>query len=159
MAPQGKLVWLGCRRVRVDIPDIPVHVGQMYELHGAQKAYIEGFGIGKGPSQLCARHRIGNRFMNILEYNPAGKDKLQRSIMAQNMAQAGRIWLPANDTLFPLEDVLSEVLRFTGNEKKDAHDDVVDSLSIAAQVVDTRTMCDTQHPQSVPTNVGPYRFK
>jgi phage terminase large subunit-like protein len=33
-----------------------------------------------------------------------------------------------------IEDALAEVTRFTGNDKQDAHDDVVDTLSYAAKL-------------------------
>ena len=37
---------------------------------------------------------------------------------------------------FPLEDVISELVRFTGDDKQDDHDDIVDTLSYAAEGID-----------------------
>jgi hypothetical protein len=52
------------------------------------------------------------------------------------MAEAGRIWLPAPGVRpeFPLEDVKSQLLRFTGDPKQSGHDDVWDTFGIAGRV-------------------------
>lgn len=134
---ERNLLWLGCKRLRVEIPDIAPRVAEEYLVHRADKALIEGFGIGRGPAQLAARHPLSSRpghYMNVLETTPKGRDKLTRAADALNLAQAGRLWLPGPgiDPAFPLEEVEAELLRFTGDEKRDAHDDVVDTLSEAA---------------------------
>jgi phage terminase large subunit-like protein len=66
------------------------------------------------------------------------KDKLTNAANALNMAEAGRVWLPANDPTFPLEDVEAQLIRFTGDPSQDGHDDVVDTLSMAANRVIAR---------------------
>jgi hypothetical protein len=77
--------------------------------------------------------------MNVIEYTPQSdgksRDKLANAANAMNMAEAGRIWLPDDDPAFPLEEVEAQLLRFTGDPKRDAHDDIVDTLSKAANVV------------------------
>jgi phage terminase large subunit-like protein len=132
MTPCGLCLWLGCERYRCEIPDIPNYVAPMYARHRAGKVLIEGFGIGRGPAQVCQRHPS---HMNVIEYTPNGKDKLTNATNAMNLAEAGRLWLPADDRMFPLSDVESELLRFTGDEKKDGHDDIVDTLSAAANLI------------------------
>jgi hypothetical protein len=71
----------------------------------------------------------------IRHVNPGSKDKLSRATPAIMLAEAGKLWLPdeeyAADVGFPLADVLDELTAFTGDEKQDAHDDIVDTLSYA----------------------------
>ena len=40
------------------------------------------------------------------------------------MAEAGRVWLPLDDPHFPSDEVETELLRFTGDEKQLGHDDI-----------------------------------
>jgi phage terminase large subunit-like protein len=70
--------------------------------------------------------------MNVADVSNRG-DKLQKAHNALAMAQAGRVWLPADDPAFPLADVLAELLRFDGTGA--THDDIVDTLAIAASLV------------------------
>lgn len=139
---QGQLIWLGCLRFQYEIPDIPPFVRMSYKRHRAGKAYIEGFGIGKGPPQLCKRL---DPTMNVIEFQPI-KDKLTNATNAMNMAEGGRIWIPADSGHWEwfdpkvkeccrIDDALSEIVRFTGDEDLDSHDDVVDTLAKAANVV------------------------
>ena len=127
----GKLVWLDCLRLRCEIPDIAPHVAAMYARWRVGKAVIEGGGNQKAAFQLCQRHPS---HMNCIEFIPT-TDKLDRAAPALNLAEAGRLWLPANNGRFPLEDVEGELLRFTGDSKRDSHDDVVDSLAMAARAI------------------------
>lgn len=131
VTPCGYLVWLGCALFRCEIPEIPGHVWESYQRFKAGKAYVEGIGVGKGAAQGCQRHP-GR--MNIIEFAPT-KDKLITATNALNMAEAGRIWLPSDAPGFPLDEVEAQLIRFTGDKKKDAHDDIVDTLSQAANVV------------------------
>jgi phage terminase large subunit-like protein len=136
-SPDGDLVWLGVSRDRVEIPDIGDVVAAMYLRHGAGRVYCEGFGIGKGPWQLLRRHRLpSGALMNVIPVNPGGRDKLERAAPALNLAEAGRLWVPMHDPSF--EDSEAELLRWTGDEKKDSHDDIVDDLIYAAKVVTDR---------------------
>jgi len=148
--PCGKLVWLGCRMVRCEIPDIPGHVAEMYKRYNAGVAVVEGIGVGIGAVQLCRKHPTR---MNVVEIKTV-KDKLTNAANALNMAEAGRIWLPANDPAFPLEEVEAQLLRFTGDPSRDAHDDVVDTLSMAANRVSTRPRIDK--PVKIAGNLRPW---
>lgn len=132
----GKLLWLGCVRFQVEVPDIAPRIWESYHRYQAGKAYVEGNGVGKGPAQLARRYeaRPGVKAMNIIEVTTKA-DKLTNAANAMNMAEAGRLWLPLDDPAFPLEEVQAEVLLFTGDERQDAHDDIVDTLSTAANKV------------------------
>jgi phage terminase large subunit-like protein len=129
--PCGFLAWLGCRVVQCEIPDIAPHVAEMYAQHGARLAVVEGIGVGKGAAQLCKRHSAR---MNVVELKSV-PDKLTNAAYAMNMAESGRLWLPANVPGFPLDEVEGQLFRFTGDPKKDSHDDIVDTLSVAANRV------------------------
>jgi hypothetical protein len=58
LTERGNLMWMGCRRERVEIPDIPPLIAQEYLRWGANRAYVEGFGIGQGPGQLAAKYAL-----------------------------------------------------------------------------------------------------
>lgn len=132
----GWLVWLGCRLGRWEIPDIPDAIAEEYRKWDATLAIIEGIGVGKGTAQLTRRHAA---HLNVVEIKSV-PEKLTNAANAMNMAEAGRIWLPkARCGLdFPTEDVESQVFRFTGNPKKDGHDDIVDTLSNACNRIMSR---------------------
>lgn len=124
MTKCGKVVWLGCLRVRCELPDGPALVWRMYSRWGAQKAIIEGGGTQKGFFQLCCRHVP---HMSCIEVKPH-TDKLDQASNLFSIAQAGRLWLPSPevDRTFPLTDVETELLEFPGG----LHDDIVSSASI-----------------------------
>ena len=93
--------------------------------------------------------------MNVIEWNPSGKgDKLERSAPAQNLAEAGRLYLPVDDVTFPLEDVRAEVVGFTGDPKRDGHDDVVDTLSMACWATDDMPGMSKRPAGFLPFSVG-----
>ncbi len=133
--PQGHLLWLGCVRDRIEAPDIPALMARLYRRYRAGKAYVGANGMEKGVVQLAKRYDMGKGArMNVIGV-PATRNKLDSAVWAQNLAEAGRLWLPDDDPEFPLDDVKAEVLRFTGDEKKDAHDDICDSLFLAARMI------------------------
>jgi predicted phage terminase large subunit-like protein len=157
MTPCGRLLWLGCVRVRVEVPDIAPLVAREYERHGCESAVIEAGGTQKGIAQLARRQLLpgSQRYMNVVEYVPANKDKLDRATPALCLAEAGRVSLPetvadAPGPGFPLEEVEAELYRFTGDAKKDSHDDIVDTLSMAAARVMEREPQRTQRISLVP---------
>jgi phage terminase large subunit-like protein len=134
ITPCGKLVWLDVQRERLEIPDIPDFVAGVYQHNNARKLYCEGFGIGMGPPQLLVRHPLpGGGYMNVIVYTAGGKKLLVRASEALNLAEAGRLWLPTDDPRF--EEAEAEVLRFTGDERADGHDDVVENLAKAGKVM------------------------
>jgi phage terminase large subunit-like protein len=131
---EGLLLWLGCDLVRCEVPDIIPHVAAAYARHGCGTAYFEGGGMQKAVAQLA--RRWDRPRLNVVELNPSGKgDKLTRAAEGLNMAEAGRVWLPAADAAFPLEDVRSQLLRFTG-EPNTGHDDVWDTFGMAGRVAE-----------------------
>lgn len=153
----GELLWLDCLRGRWEVPDIPARIVELFERYRCTEAAIEGGGTQKGIVQLCQRHpRLG--VTAVREVTPEGKDKLVRATPAINLAHAGKLWLPASNPVW-LDDALGELLRFTGDEKQDAHDDIVDTLAYAALVA--RGFSDGQAnsfaPYTYDTNPGRFR--
>lgn len=151
ITPCGNLLWLGCDRFRAEVPDIPPRIAQSYLKYDAGMAWIEGGGTQKATVQLARRHRLGpNKAMNVSEVTRS-VDKLQRAAHILNAFEAGRVWVPAPsaDPSFPLEDVQSELLRFTGDPKKDSHDDIVDTASDAGWVL-------MRHSDAKETGFKPY---
>ena len=128
----GLLVWLGCLRIRVEFPDIVPAAAREYVKWNCGKGIFEGGGMQKGVPQTARRHRLPNgSYMNVVDYNPGGRDKLDRAADFLNMAEAGRVWLPQDDPAFPMAEVKSELLRFTGNPKHGGHDDIWDCCAAA----------------------------
>jgi predicted phage terminase large subunit-like protein len=125
------LLWTDMRRGHWEIPDIPDQIADAFAAAAADEVVIEGGGTQKGVYQLCQRHpRLG--YGACREWIPkAGQDKLVRATPAINLAAAGKLWVPAGDPPW-LAEALGELIRFTGDEKVDAHDDIVDTVGMAA---------------------------
>jgi predicted phage terminase large subunit-like protein len=131
---RGRLLWLGCARKRIEVPDIPRFVGEQYTKHRARRAYVEGGGTQKGAPQLIRRHQ--SPAMNVVELGTSGQgDKLQRANHFLVMSEAGNVWLPSNDPEFPLDVVESELLTFTGTGRG-GHDDIFDTAGMAGRVAE-----------------------
>lgn len=122
------LVWLDCLRFRADIPDIVPQLEATYNQWGPEFLGIEAVAANKAVLQLAMR-----RPMIIRRLDPLGKDKLVRATSAMTLARSGRLWLP--EKAHWLRDALNELLSFTGDERKDKHSDVVDTVSYAAEML------------------------
>lgn len=157
LTASGDLLWLDCVRGRWEVPDIPAQIVPLFERYRCTQVCIEGGGTQKGVYQLCQRHpRLG--FTAVREVTPEGKDKLVRATPAMNLASSGKLWVPADNPPW-LDTALGELLRFTGDPKQDAHDDIVDTLGYAALV--SRQFGDSQAqgfaPYIAPFQGGAYR--
>jgi phage terminase large subunit-like protein len=133
----GLLFWLGCMITRCEVPEIPALVAREYVKHKADMVYTCCPGTELAVPQLLHRHTSPR--MNVVNLDAQG-DKLQKATVALNMAEAGRVWLPAPGVRpeFPLEDVTSQLLRFTGDRKQSGHDDIWDCYGIAGRVAKMR---------------------
>lgn len=138
------LVWLGCRRVREEIPEQPAIVAEEYRRFDLQWVCVEAVFANVALYQLAARSN-----MVVRRVDPAGSDKLAHATPAIILAEAGRLYLPDEDTAvaedFPIDAVVEELTSFTGDPKVDKHDDVIDTLSYA---VDERNHLDRPGGQS-----------
>lgn len=133
-SPRHDLVWLGCRREQIEIPEQPAVLAEEYKKHGMEWVGVEAVLSNVALYQLAKRTK-----MNVRKLDPEGKDKLARATPAIIFAEAGRLWLPSPETArandFPLDAVEAELTAFTGDEKADEHDDVVDNLAYAVKSV------------------------
>jgi predicted phage terminase large subunit-like protein len=86
--------------------------------------------------------------MAVRELIPGHDDKLQRATKAIILAESGRLYLPESAAW--LADAKAELVRFTGDPKQDAHDDIVDTLSEACKIVTARSVS----PGAVPGVIG-----
>lgn len=65
----------------------------------------------------------------VKRVEPEGREKLNRATPVIVMASKGRVWLP--DKADWLDDFVTEVVGYTGDEARDPHDDQVDTLAYA----------------------------
>lgn len=145
VSPWSDLVWLGCDRFQKGIPDIVPRIQQSAIRFNPAFVGIEAVAANSAVLQLA--QRAINPALICRALSPLGQDKLVRATSAINLAATGRLWLPACDPSFPVEDVEGELVRFTGNDKIDAHDDIVDTLSYAAEIIKTVNVGPKQAPQ------------
>lgn len=146
---RNDLLWLDCRRLKREIPDIVPEIEKCWKdwqvLDGRNQPMLKFVGI-EAVASNCAVYQAARRTrMVVRQLTPAGKDKLVRATPAMNLAADGRIWLP--EAALWLEDAEAELYRFTGDDKVDAHDDIVDTLSYAAELL--------MHPQNGTTPARP----
>jgi hypothetical protein len=139
------LIWLGCERFKAEIPDIVPRIQTAYKKHkeltGRERGKlpelvgIEAIASNRGVFQLATRATNPSFPAHALE--KGATDKKVHATKAINLASNLKVILPAPgvDRSFPLDDVLSELVRFTGDDKKDDHDDIVDTLSYAAEIL------------------------
>jgi predicted phage terminase large subunit-like protein len=127
---RGRLIWLGCARAQLEIPDIPPFVMRQLARHRARRAFVEGGGTQKGVAQLLRRL---NPSPNVVEMQASGHgDKLTRAHEFLIMAEAGNVWLSRDDPEFPRDTVEFELLSFTGDGR--GHDDIWDTAGMAGRV-------------------------
>lgn len=128
------LVWLSCRREWKEIPDQPALLAEEYARNLMQWVCVEAVFANVALYQFAQRTA-----MNVRPVSPrvGGRmvDKLARAVPSIILAESGKIWLPdplvAEELGFPLDDVTEELAAFTGDDKVDRHDDLIDNLSYA----------------------------
>lgn len=131
VTPRQELLWLDCYRAHMEVPDIVPKIFELAKRHQAGFVAIEDVAFQAGIIQE-ARRRKGMPEVVAMK-RVRGGGKLVRATVAINRVQSGRVWLPMSAPW--LEEVESELLRFTGNEDLDANDDIVDTLSDAAELL------------------------
>jgi len=133
VSPWGDLVWLDCARVRLEIPDIVPEIQRMWTKWRPMFAGIEAIASNVAVYQMACR--ATNPVLIAKPLNKGPVDKLIHASPAIVLASTGRLYFPAEgvEPRFPIADIQGELVRFTGNDKEDAHDDVVDVLSYATE--------------------------
>ncbi len=129
-SPRGDLLWLDCVARRLEIPDQPKLLEEVYDRHKFKSIGVEGVASNVALFQFAQRLHLP-----AIRLDPKGLDKLAHAQGALILAEAGSLWLPDAAAVpgFPLDDVLSELLQFTGTPE-DEHDDLIDILSYAVDM-------------------------
>lgn len=134
VTPELELVLLDADRFQAEIPDIVPRLMALWQKWRSKPGgvWIEEVAANNGVFKLACRTPMPARSLR-----PLGEDKLVRATTAINYAATGRIWLPVPGLVpgMPLDELEAEWYRFTGNARRDAHDDAVDMLSYAARVL------------------------
>lgn len=133
LTPKAKLLWLACERRRMEIPEQVETCQASYRRWNPQWVAVEEVLNQRALAQLLRRSTTPA--MVVRSVSPLGRDKLARATSAINLAHSGRVLLPEDNPAFPLDDVIGELTRFTGDPDQDAHDDIVDTLSYAAELL------------------------
>lgn len=128
VTPCRQLVWLDMLRFRKEIPEIVQEIQSAYWQWQPAFVAIEAVASNRAVLQIAQRTN-----MTVREVSPRGLDKLVRATPAMQLASEGRLWMPKKAHW--LEAAVQELLVFSGNPTKDAHDDVVDALSYASALM------------------------
>lgn len=130
--PWNDLVMLDALRFQAALPDIVPRIVGLADKWNVSGVWVEVVAANNGVFELLKVTHLPVRRLDTL-----GLDKLVRATTAINYAAEGRIWLPAAGVRpgMPLDEIESELYRFTGDDKKDDHDDAVDMVSYACRVV------------------------
>lgn len=128
--PRGDLIWIDCYRRQVEIPDQPKLLQEVYDKYRFNFIGIEAVASNASMYQFAQRMNL-----NALKCTPKGQDKLTHAQGAIILAESGLLWLPAPNEVrnFPLEEVVNEIVSFTGTPQ-DEHDDALDTLSYACDI-------------------------
>ena len=131
----GHLLWLDCVRVQREIPDIVPLLQGLARKWKPVVVGIEAVASNAGVLQLAQRAE-GPR-LNTRALDPAGQDKLVHATGAINFAFTRKLWVPEREAnpAFPIDEVETELVLFTGLPGEDAHDDIVDTLSYAVDAL------------------------
>lgn len=133
LSPKGRLLWWDCERGKFELPEQVSLCQRSYARHKPQFVCVEEVLNQRGLAQLLRRST--SPAMVVRGVSPNGKKKLEHALGAIVLASDGRLLLPEDSPLFPLEDVVAELTRFTGDDAQDANDDVVDTASYACEVL------------------------
>ncbi len=139
VTPNYQLLWLDMHRFKLRIPDIVPQIQSVYSEWRPEYVAIEAVASNRAILDIASRtsmvtKEVSPRVMGHMA------NKLLHATKALNMAAAGRVYLPQRAHW--LQDVTNELLLFTGDEKKDDHDDIVDTLSYAAACLDEHDSSD-----------------
>lgn len=121
----NSLFWLDMVRFRDEIPVVVEQIEKVYKKWKPEFVKIEVNGIGLGVGQYVAKLGIP------VSKTQKGSDKLENSTAAQLLMKSGKIYFPDNASW--IDECEDEVFQWTGLPSE--QDDIVDTLSDAAQVI------------------------
>jgi predicted phage terminase large subunit-like protein len=127
---EGRLFVLHVVRERLTIDEIIPRLGEV-----VNRWKPDGIGIEANGFQLALVKEARKKPWGfaVAELDPEGKDKLARALPAIIAAEHGQVYLPESADW--LGDFLAELVQYTGDDKVDPHDDQVDALAYAVQMV------------------------
>lgn len=135
LTPGAHVLWWGCERGKYEIQEQVTLCQDSYRRHSPSFLAVEELMNQRSLAQLLRRST--SPAMVVRGMTPGGRKKLEHALGAIMLTSTNRVHLPADNPMFPLDDVLAEVTRFTGDEDLDANDDIVDTLSYMAEVLPT----------------------
>jgi predicted phage terminase large subunit-like protein len=134
VTPGGEILILEVVREWLPVQAIIPRIAELCAVHQPMWVGIEDTGF---QITLLNEARMTPGIPTVAALTPAGKSKLVRARPAIIRASTGQIFLPRNTNAHPwVEDFLAELSLFTGDEKLDAHDDIVDCVSYFVQEAD-----------------------
>lgn len=134
VTPRVNVVWWGCHRGKHEIQEQVTTCQRLYRTYRPQFVAVEEVLNQRALAQLLRRST--SPLMVVRSVSPLGRDKLSRAAGAISLAASGRVFLPENPGPdFPIDDVLGELVRFTGMPGKDSNDDICDSFFYCAQML------------------------
>lgn len=133
VSPKANLLWWGCFRDKLEIPEQVTTCQRRYRQFKPAFLIVEEVLNQRSLAQLLRRST--DPVMIVRGESPGGRKKLEHALSAIVLASTYRVFLPESNPVFPLDDVIAELTRFTGNDELDANDDIVDNLSYAAEAL------------------------
>jgi hypothetical protein len=151
LAPNNDLVWLACERFHAEIPDIIPAVQRIVRIWKPSVVGVESVAANNAVAKFLDRSI--DPVMTVRHLSPMGRDKLVRAQAAIIRTDRGQLFLPeVESNTFPLDEVETELVTYTGDEKLDAHDDCVDVLAYACEMLPF--LEQTGRPPGVEVPVG-----
>lgn len=126
VTPGGELCVLDVRRQRWDIEKIPPELLAFCLIHRPEWVGVEANGFQVAIVR-AARKLVSEGMPHVRCLSHEGKGKLVRATPAILAVQYRQVYLPVAASW--KADFVSELARFTGDPKKDGHDDQVDALA------------------------------
>jgi phage terminase large subunit-like protein len=137
VTPKANIIWWGCHRAKYEIQEQVSNCQDLYRRYRPQFIAVEEVLNQRALAQLLRRST--RPVMIVKGVSPRGQNKADHAAGFISLAASGRVFLPERgqwrQDVFPLEDVIDELVRFTGDSKKDGKDDIVDSASYFAEML------------------------
>jgi predicted phage terminase large subunit-like protein len=133
VTPDRELLLIDCLREHLDNPEQQKHIQMLYQRY--QPNYIQ---VESVAYQLAIIQQLWRLGLPVREYKPV-KDKVSRASTAAVFYEAGRVYHPR--TAHWLQDWEDELLIFPMG----AHDDMVDTCSMACDAISGPLMSPNDH--------------
>ena len=134
VTPRANVVWWGCHRGKHEIQEQLSTTQRLYRRYKPQFIAVEEVLNQRALSQLARRST--SPVMVVRAVSPMGRDKLNRATGFIALTASKRVFVPESPAPdWPLDDVMDEVVRFTGDDEKDTHDDTVDTGSMMTDML------------------------